>query len=150
MLGENLQTIMENREIFIKASKDICLNANSEKTKYMLTSCQQYVVQKMLLEFVYWKCGKVQIFGSNSNNNTNSIHEEIKQRIKMENACWYSVDKILTFCLLSKKLSVNTYKTIILSVVLYGWETRSVTLREKHRLSVLNKVLRMIFRAKRD
>ena len=39
------------------------------------------------------------------------------------------------------KLKVNTYKTIILPVVLYGCETWSLTLREEHRLRVFeNKV----------
>ena len=38
MLGENVQTDEENTEIFIKASKDIGLEVNSEKTKYMITS----------------------------------------------------------------------------------------------------------------
>ena len=38
MLGENLQTVRENTEIFIKASKDIGLEVHSEKTKYMITS----------------------------------------------------------------------------------------------------------------
>ena len=33
MLGENLQTIRENTEIFIKASKDIGSEENSDKTK---------------------------------------------------------------------------------------------------------------------
>ena len=51
--------------------------------------------------------------------------------------------------MLSKKLKVNTYKTIILPVVLYGCETLSLTLREEHRLRVFeNKVLRKIFGAK--
>ena len=45
MLGENLQTIRENTEIFMKASKDIGLEVNSEKTKYMITSRQQNIVQ---------------------------------------------------------------------------------------------------------
>ena len=44
MLGENLQTVTENTEIFIKASKDIGLEVNSEKTKYMITSRQQNIV----------------------------------------------------------------------------------------------------------
>ena len=53
--------------------------------------------------------------------------------------------------LLSQKLKVKTYKTIILPVVLYGCETWSLTLREKHRLRVFeNKVLRKIFGAKKD
>ena len=38
--GKNLQTIWENTEIFIKASKHIGLEINSEKTKYIITSRQ--------------------------------------------------------------------------------------------------------------
>ena len=45
MLGENLQTFRENTEIFIKASKDIGLEVNSDKTKYMITCRQQNIVQ---------------------------------------------------------------------------------------------------------
>jgi hypothetical protein len=46
---------------------------------------------------------------------------------------------------------MRIYKTIILSVVLYGCETWSLILREEHRLRVFdNKVLRMIFGPKRD
>ena len=69
----------------------------------------------------------------------------------MGNACYYSLEKILSSSLLSKKLKVNTFKTIILPVVLYSCETLSLTLREEHRLRVFeNKVLRKIFGAKRD
>ena len=69
----------------------------------------------------------------------------------MGNAYYYSLEKILSSRLLSKKLIVKTYKTIILPVVLYGCETWSLTLREEHRLRVIeNKVLRKIFGAKRD
>ena len=82
--------------------------------------------------------------------NTNDIHEEIKRRINMGNACYYSVEKILSSRLLSKKLRVITYKTVILPVVLYVCETWSLMLREEHRLRVFeNKVLRKIFGAKR-
>jgi hypothetical protein len=43
------------------------------------------------------------------------------------------------------------YKTVILSVVLYGCETWSLTLREEHRLRVYeNRVLRKIFGPKRE
>ena len=38
LLGENLQTIRENTEIFVKASKDIGLEINSKMTKYTITS----------------------------------------------------------------------------------------------------------------
>ena len=73
--------------------------------------------------------------------NTNGIREEIKHRINVEKACYYSLEKILSSHLLSKKLKVNTYKTIILPVVLYGCVTWSLTLREEHRLRMFeNKV----------
>ena len=53
--------------------------------------------------------------------------------------------------LLSKKLKVKAYKTIILLVVLYGRQTWSLVFREEQRLSVLaNEVLKKIFGAKRD
>jgi hypothetical protein len=52
---------------------------------------------------------------------------------------------------LSRNVKVKTQKTIILSVVLYGRETCSLTLREAHRLSVFeNRALRRIFGSKRD
>jgi hypothetical protein len=53
--------------------------------------------------------------------------------------------------LLSRNVKVKIYKTIILSVVLYGCETWSLMLREEHRLRVFeNRVLRRIFGPKRD
>ena len=53
--------------------------------------------------------------------------------------------------LLSKKLKIKIYRTMILPVVLYGCETWSLTLREEHRLRVFeNGVLRRVFGPKRD
>jgi hypothetical protein len=52
---------------------------------------------------------------------------------------------------LSRDLKVKIYKTTILTVVLYGCETCSLTLREEHRPKVFeNRVLRRIFGPKRD
>jgi hypothetical protein len=48
--------------------------------------------------------------------------------------------------LLSENVKFRTYNTIILPVILYGYETWSQTLREEHRL----RVLRRIFVPKRD
>ena len=41
MIGENSQTVSKNTEIFIKASKNIGLEVNSEETKYMITYREQ-------------------------------------------------------------------------------------------------------------
>jgi hypothetical protein len=81
----------------------------------------------------------------------NCIHEEIKSRLNSGNACYHSVQSLLSSRLLSGKVRVKIYKTIILPVVLYGCETWSLTLREEPRLRVFeNRVLRRIFGPKRD
>ena len=50
--------------------------------------------------------------------NTNDIREEIKRRINMGNACYYSLEKILLSHWLSKILKVNTCKTTITNRIL--------------------------------
>jgi hypothetical protein len=61
------------------------------------------------------------------------------------------VQNLLFSSLLSKKLNIKIYRTIILSVVLYGCETWSLTLREERRLRVFeNRVMRRVFGPKRD
>ena len=56
-----------------------------------------------------------------------------------------------SYNLLSKDKKINIYRTIILSVVLNGCETWSLTLRQDRRLRVFdNRVLRVIFGSKRD
>jgi hypothetical protein len=58
---------------------------------------------------------------------------------------------LATVRLLSKNVKIRMYKAIILPVVLYGFETWSLTLREEYRLGVLeNKVLMRIFGPKSD
>ena len=83
--------------------------------------------------------------------NQNSIQEEIKSRLKLGNACFYSVQNLFSSSLLSKNLKIKIYRTIILLVVLYGCETWSLSLREERRLRVFeNRVLRRVFGPKRD
>jgi hypothetical protein len=55
------------------------------------------------------------------------------------------------FQLLSKNLKIRIYGTIILPVILYGYETWSLTLSEECRLRVFeNRVLRRTFGPKSD
>jgi hypothetical protein len=83
--------------------------------------------------------------------NQNSIHEEIKSRLKSGNACYHSVQNLLFSSLLSKNVKIKIYRTIMLPVVLYGCESWSLTLREECRVRVFkNKVLRWIFGPKRN
>jgi hypothetical protein len=81
----------------------------------------------------------------------NHMHEDLKSRLNSGNACYHSVQSLMSSRLLSRNLEVKIYKTVILPVVLYGCETWSLTSREEHRLKVSeNRVLRKIFGPKRD
>jgi hypothetical protein len=83
--------------------------------------------------------------------NQNLIQEEIQRRLNSGNACYHSVQNLLSSPLLSKNIKIRIYRSIILSVVLYGCETWSLTLREEYRLRVFeNRVLKRIFGPKRD
>jgi len=81
----------------------------------------------------------------------NSTAEEIKSRLKSRNACYHSVQNLLSCRLLSKNLKNKIYRTVILPVVLYWCETWLLTLREERKLRVFeNRVLRKIFGPRRD
>jgi expansin (peptidoglycan-binding protein) len=83
--------------------------------------------------------------------NQNLIHEEIKGRLNLGNACYHSVQNILTSRLLSKNISIRIQKAIIFPVVLYGCETWSLKLWEEHRLREFEyRVLRRIFGQNKD
>jgi hypothetical protein len=84
--------------------------------------------------------------------NQNLIQEEINRRLNSGNACYHSVQNLLS-PRMSKKVNITIYKTIILPVVLYGCETLCLTVMWEHtrRLGVFeNRVLRRIFGPKRD
>jgi hypothetical protein len=83
--------------------------------------------------------------------NQNLIQEEIKRRLNSGNACYYSVQNLLSSRLLSKNVKIRLYKTIILPMVLYVSETWFLTLIQGHQLKVFdNRVLRRIFAPKRN
>ena len=80
----------------------------------------------------------------------NSIQEEIKSRLKSENAFYHSVHNILSSSILSKNIKIKIYRAIILTVFWCGCETWSLILRKERRLRVLeSRVLRRIFGPKR-
>jgi hypothetical protein len=82
--------------------------------------------------------------------NQNGIHDEMKNRLNSGNACYYTVHNLLSSRLISKSLKIKIYKTVILPVVLYEYETWSLTLREEHRLRVFESRVLRIFGAKRE
>jgi len=94
--------------------------------------------------------GEVKYLGTTSTTQ-NSIQEEMKSRLMSGNACYYSVQNLLSSSLLSKNIKIKIHRSKTLPIVLYGCENWSLNLREKHRLRVFkNRVLKKIFGSKTD
>ncbi|KAJ4431494.1 hypothetical protein ANN_20092 [Periplaneta americana] len=104
MLGENPQKIRENTGILLEASKEIGLEVNPEKTKYMIMSRDENIVRNGNINIgnlSFEEVEKFKYLGATVTN-INDTREEIKHRINMGNACYYSVEKLLSSSLLSK------------------------------------------------
>jgi hypothetical protein len=132
---------------------EVGLELTSEKTKYTLvSSCQKsgrrhsIKIANKSLESV----ANLKYLGT-ALTDQNCMNEEINSRLNSGNACYHSVQSLLSSRLLSRSVKIEIHKTIILPVVLYGCETWSLTLREEHRLRVFaNRVLKRIFGPKRN
>jgi hypothetical protein len=116
------------------ASKEVGLEVNTEKTKYMLLSRHQNAGQSyaiMIVNRCFENVAKFRYLGTTITNQ-NLSQEEIKGRLNSGNACYHSVQNRLSSRLLSKNIKIRIYRTIILPVVLYWCETWFLTIREEH------------------
>jgi hypothetical protein len=78
------------------------------------------------------------------------IHEEIQSRLISGNACYHSVQNLLSSCLPSKNIKIKIYKTIISPLILYGCKTWFLTLWEELTLKESKCKMLRISRLKRD
>ena len=133
ILGGSIHTTKKNTEASLVASKEIILEVNAVKTKYMDTCQGQKAGQNYNIKTDNKSCTRVEQFKYLGTTLTyqNSIQEEIKSRVKSGNACYHSVLNLLSYSLLSKNIYIMIYRTVILPVVLYGCETWSLKMRKE-------------------
>jgi hypothetical protein len=121
IVEENIDTIQKNTKALLGASKEVGLEVNPEKTKYMLVSrCQKAGQSIKIGNRSFESMAKFKYLGTTLTDQ-NCVHEEIKSRLNLGNACYHS--ESFSSHLLSRNVNVKIYKTIILPVVLYGCET---------------------------
>jgi hypothetical protein len=102
LLGDNIDTIKKNIETLTDASKEIGLEIKVEKTKYMLLSRQQNVGQNRDIKIAnrsFKNLSQFKYFGTTVTRQ-NLIQEDIKRRLNSGNACYHSVQNLLSSRLL--------------------------------------------------
>jgi hypothetical protein len=122
LLGDSVNTIKESSETLLQANRDVSLQIDVEKTKYMIMSHHPNSGQNQNIRIAnesYEKVAKFKYLGMTITNQ-NDIYDEIKSRLNSGNACYCSVQNLLSPCLTSKNIKIKIYKTVILPVVLYG------------------------------
>jgi len=121
-LGGSVHTVKENAEALVFATKEIGLEVNADKTKYMIMSRDQNAGRSHSMKIDNSSIESVEEFKylGTTLTNKNSIQEEIKSRLKVGNAYCYSVQNLLSSSLLTKKLKIKIYRTIILPIVFYS------------------------------
>jgi hypothetical protein len=95
------------------ASKEVGLEVNEEKTKYMLLAGDQNAGQNWEIKIGNRSCENVSQFKylGMTVTNQNLIQEESKRRSNSGNACYHSVQNLLSSHLPSKNVKVRIYKT---------------------------------------
>jgi hypothetical protein len=104
LLGNSVNTTKENSETLLEASRDISLEINAERAKYMIMSHHPNSGQNQNIRIAsesFEKVAKFKYLGMTLTNQ-NDTHDEIKNRLNSENACYHSVQNLLSSRLISK------------------------------------------------
>ena len=98
VLVGSVNTMKENAEGLIVTSKEIGLEVNVDKNKYMIMSRDENVGRSHNMRIDNTAFERVEEFKylGTTLTNQNSIQEEIKSKLKPGNACYYSVQNLLS------------------------------------------------------
>jgi hypothetical protein len=106
LLGDNIDTLKKNTETLTDDSKEVDLEVNTEKTKYMLlchdwNAGQNHDIKIVNRSFEY--VAHFRYLGTTITNQ-NLIQVEIKRLLNLGNACCHSIQSLLSSHLLSKNI----------------------------------------------
>ena len=104
-----VHTIQKHRNALVSTIKKNGLEINADKTKYKVMSRDQDAAKSHNVKTdksSFERTEQFEIFG-NILNNQNSIQEEIKRRLKSGNACYHSVQNLLSYSVPSKNINIK-------------------------------------------
>jgi hypothetical protein len=98
LLGDSINTIKENLVTLLEASRDVGLEINAEKTKYMIMSRHQNSGQNQNIRTANESFENVATFKylGKTLTDRNDIHDEIKGILSSGNACYHSAQNLLS------------------------------------------------------
>jgi hypothetical protein len=115
-LGGNIDNIKKNTETLIGASEEVRLEVglevNMQKTKYMLLSHHQNEGHGIKIGYRCFEDVTLIRYWGTTITNRNLMQEEIKRRLNSHNACYHSVQNLLSSRLLSKYIKVRILKKL--------------------------------------
>jgi len=104
ILGGSIHILKGNAETLVDATREIGVEVNADKTKYMVMSRDQNArrIHSVRIDnSTFDRVENIKYFGTTFTNQ-NSIAEEIKSRLMSGNACYNSVQNLLSSSVLSK------------------------------------------------
>ena len=111
ILGGSVHTVKKNAEALVAATEGSGLEVNAHNTKYMTVSRDENAGRIRSMKMDNSSIERVEDFKylGTTLTNQNSTQEEMTCRLKLGNACYYSVQNLLSSSLLAKTLKINIF-----------------------------------------
>jgi hypothetical protein len=111
LFANRVNAIIENSKTLVETNRDIGLEINAEKTKYMMMSRHPNSGKNQNIRIAnesFENVAKFKYLGTTLTNQ-NDIHNEIKTKLNLGNACYYSVQNTISSRFISKNLKTIIY-----------------------------------------